>query len=284
MMAQNVTRYVRYETGGQTSFGILDGSTIRQLTGAPYEGGQPTGATVPLANAKLVVPIDPERISKVICVVDNYNKPGESRKAPHPFLSPKMQTSLITDGESIEIPPESTTPRHEGSLVIVIGREGRNLSQAGALAHVFGVAVGNDITEAGWLVREGGNTVPDRILGKAIDTWGPIGNTIVSGLDFTNLGIETKVNGQVVAQGQTTQMINGIAPLIHYISHYCTLLPGDLIYTGSPVATAGREFIKPGDTVEVTIDGVGSLRNPVVARKRADPNPFWLKMLAGVQR
>jgi 2-keto-4-pentenoate hydratase/2-oxohepta-3-ene-1,7-dioic acid hydratase in catechol pathway len=279
MTAQNTTRYVRYEDGGVASFGILEGDSIRQLDGAPYEGGKPTGKTVSRSTVKLLVPVEPEAISKVICVADNYNRPGESRKAPHPFLSPKMQTSLAAAGGPIEIPPESTHPNHGGSLVLIIGKEGRNLSAAEALGHVFGVAVGNDITEPTWLVREGGAMVPDRILGKAIDTWGPIGDTIVSGVDLNNLTIETKVNGQVVARGNTREMVNNIANLLHYISAYCTLLPGDVIFTGSPVASGNPE-VKPGDTVEVTIEGVGSLTNPVMARKRAVANPWWMEQTA----
>ena len=279
MTSDFLRRYVRYESNGTASFGLLDGDTIRQLDGPSYDGGRPTGVTVRLAGVKLLVPVDPEAISKVIGMVDNYPKAGSERPAAaHPFISPKMQTSLITDGEAIEIPPESTHARHEGSLVLIIGREARNVSIADAPSYVFGVTAGNDVTEEDWLWRKGGNLVPDRILAKANDSWGPIGTTIVTGLDYNDLAIETKVNGRVAASGRTGDMINNVARLVHYISHYCTLLPGDVIYTGSP-GVSDASGIKPGDTVAVTIEGVDTLTNPVVARKRDNAPKFWLEML-----
>ena len=278
MTGQNVMRYVRYSSGGQTSYGVLDGDTIRELGGDPFSNPRQTGKTVPLAQAKLLVPVDPDKISKVVGVVDNYAPAGQPKvHQPHPFFSPKMQTSLITNGESIEIPPESTSPSHQGSLVVVIGKAGRNVSLAEASSMVFGVAVGNDISELDWLNRVGGIMVPDRIIAKACDTWGPIGTEIVTGIDYNDLQIETKVNGQVAARGRTSEMNNDVAHLVWYVAHYMTLLPGDIIYTGAPVAMEGKANIKPGDTVEVEIEKVGKVSNPVVASK-ASPNPWWTKI------
>jgi 2-keto-4-pentenoate hydratase/2-oxohepta-3-ene-1,7-dioic acid hydratase in catechol pathway len=276
---QNVTRYVRYSSGNETSYGILEGDTIRQIAGTPFEDPTPTGRTVPVSSAKLLIPVDPDSISKVIAVVENYLKPGEAAPfVPHPFLSPKMQTSLITDGQEIEIPPESHHATHLGGMVIVIGKEGRNVSIEDAPQYVFGVAVGNDVTEAGWLDRSGGANVPDRIIAKACDTWGPIGTEIVTGLDYNDLAIETRVNGRSAASGRTSQMVTNVSKLIHYISHYCTLLPGDLIYTGAPVGDPALAEIKPGDVVEVTLEGVGTLRNPVVAMKEAGIDAWWERL------
>lgn len=275
MTGQNVTRYVRYSSGGSTSYGIRDGDTIRELSGDLFSNPSQTGRTVPVSQAKLLVPVDPDRVSKVMCLVDNYPAAGQPKvHQPHPFVSPKMQTSLIADGESIEIPPESTSPAHQGSLVVIIGKAGRNITLAEAPGLVFGVAVGNDVSELDWLNRVGGLAVPDRILAKACDTWGPLGTDIVTGIDYNNLRIDTRVNGQAAATGRTSEMNNDVAHLIWYIAHYMTLLPGDILYTGAPVAMEGKANIKPGDTVEVEIENVGKLSNPVIAGK-ASPNPWW---------
>jgi 2-keto-4-pentenoate hydratase/2-oxohepta-3-ene-1,7-dioic acid hydratase in catechol pathway len=214
----------------------------------------------------------------VVCLVDNYPPAGQPKvHQPHPFTSPKMQTSLIADGDTIEIPPESTSPAHQGSLVVVIGKAARNISRAEASSLVFGVGVGNDVSELDWLNRVGGLAVPDRILAKGCDTWGPIGTDIVTGIDYNNLLIETRVNGQVCASGRTSEMNNNVNDLIYYINHYMTLLPGDLIYTGAPVAMEGKANIKPGDTVEVSIENVGKVTNRVAAGA-ASPDAWWVPL------
>ncbi len=287
MTAQNITRYVRYQSGGQTSYGILEGETIRQLSAAPYDGGQPTGQTAQRGSVTLLLPIDPDTISKVTGVVDNYAPPGTQMAGPgvpgglfvpHPFLSPKMQTSLSTSGTPIEILPEGESIQHHGCMVVVIGKEARNVEIADAEQYVLGVAVGNDVTVAGWMDRGGGINTPDRIFAKAPDGYGPIGYEIVSGLNFNNLNIETKVNGQVAASGNTSEMVTSVAKLIHYYSHYCTLLPGDMIFTDGPIPTAGMAGLKAGDTVEVTLEGVGSVSNPVINMPENGIDRWWQKM------
>jgi 2-keto-4-pentenoate hydratase/2-oxohepta-3-ene-1,7-dioic acid hydratase in catechol pathway len=287
MTAQNITRYVRYESGGQTSYGILEGETIRQLSGPPYGGAQPTGQSVQRSSVNLLLPIDPDIISKVVAVVDNYAPPGTQMAGPgtpgglfvpHPFLSPKMQTSLSTSGTPIEILPEGDSIGHHGCMVVVIGKEGRNIEIGDAEQYILGVAVGNDVTVAGWMNRAGGINTPDRILAKSPDTYGPMGYEIVSGLNINNLNLETKVNGQVAASGNTSSMVTSVAKLIHYYSHYCTLLPGDLIFTDGPVPNEGMAGLKAGDTVEVTLEGVGTVSNPVINMPENGINRWWEQM------
>jgi 2-keto-4-pentenoate hydratase/2-oxohepta-3-ene-1,7-dioic acid hydratase in catechol pathway len=278
MTGQNVTRYVRYSSKGETHYGILEGNAVHQIAGEPWSGGGRTGVVVPRADAKLHLPVDPDLVGKVICLFDGYNKPGESRHQPHPYIGPKMQTALIPDGELIQLIPETPNPAHGGSLVLIIGKKGRNVSIAEAPSLVFGVAVGNDVTMPQWLdSATRGFMIPDRILAKSIDTFGPLGTQIVTGVDYNDLEIVTRVNGKVAARGRTSQMINNVAKLVHYISHYCTLEPGDVIYTGSPIAEPGMETFQVGDAVEVEIENVGKVRNVAIAGQ-ASPNPWWTKM------
>jgi 2-keto-4-pentenoate hydratase/2-oxohepta-3-ene-1,7-dioic acid hydratase in catechol pathway len=184
---------------------------------------------------------------------------------------------LITTGQNIEIPPESTDLRHNGSMVVVIGREARNVSIRAALDCVFGVAAGNDITEASWPKQPPFHS-PVRELLQACDTWGPIGENIVTGLNYNDLGICTRVNGCVASAGRTSEMLTSVAGIVHYLSHYATLVPGDLIFTGAPVAVPELAALTPGDVVEVEIDGVGMVRNGVVRIEDPCRDTWWDEM------
>jgi 2-keto-4-pentenoate hydratase/2-oxohepta-3-ene-1,7-dioic acid hydratase in catechol pathway len=275
---EGVTRYCRYVDGGQTYYGIIEGDTVQRLDGDYLTGGKRTGQTASLAGVKLALPVDPARVRKVIGVEYNYPKPGEPRVAvKHPSLFPKFHTSLAGDGAEVEIPEECQDPHMGATMVVVIGKEGRNISLQDAPSHVFGVIAGNDVTDGKGYGRGGGLFSVDRMLGKANDTWGPIGSTVVAGLNYNDLGIIGRLNGQVCQEGRTSEMLTNVAKLIYYTSHYITFEPGDLLFTGYPAIKKGLRTIKPGDVMEAELEGVGKVTNTVVALKGV-PNPWWMRV------
>jgi 2-keto-4-pentenoate hydratase/2-oxohepta-3-ene-1,7-dioic acid hydratase in catechol pathway len=252
---QDIVKYVRYESGGSTSYGILDGETIRELGGDLFGNPTPTGRALKLADVRLLAPCEP---SKVIAVGLNYRSHLGSREpAAYPGLFAKYPTSIIGHGESIVIPEDAGNVHYEGELVLVIGRTAKNVPKGQTRSYIFGVTAGNDVSERDW---QGADLQWFRA--KAADTFAPIGPAIVTGLNYDDLLLQTRLNGEVVQSERTKDLIFDIDTIVSYVSRYVTLLPGDVIFTGTPQTT--RAF-KPGDVVEVEIEGVGVLRNPAVA-------------------
>jgi 2-keto-4-pentenoate hydratase/2-oxohepta-3-ene-1,7-dioic acid hydratase in catechol pathway len=249
-----VTRYVRYASGTAVSWGILEGETIRQLEGDLFSSPRPTGRTVRLADVKLLAPVDP---AKVIAVGLNYRSHLGTRPVPeYPGLFAKYPTSITGPGEAIVLPPDATNTHYEGELVLVIGRRAKNVSRETALDYVFGVTAGNDVSERDWQAND-----LQWFRAKATDTFAPIGPVIARGLNADDLLVQTRVNGETRQSERTRDLIYHVADIISYISRYVTLMPGDVIFTGTPQAT---QAMRPGDVVEVEVEGVGILRNTVV--------------------
>jgi 2-keto-4-pentenoate hydratase/2-oxohepta-3-ene-1,7-dioic acid hydratase in catechol pathway len=252
--AAQPTRYVRYEANGRTAIGTLDGSVIAELSGDLFTGARPTGRTVRLDAVRLLPPVAP---GKVIAVGLNYQTHlGERSAAAYPGLFAKYPSSIVGHDEAIVVPPDAQNVHFEGEMVAVIGRRASKVSAADAKAHVFGVTIGNDVSERDWQRSD-----LQWFRAKATDTFGPLGPWIVTGLDYDNLLLETRLNGEVVQSQRTTDLIFSVAEIVSYVSRYVTLEPGDVIYTGTPGTT---KAMKPGDVVEVSLEGVGVLRNPVV--------------------
>ena len=255
--AQAPVKYVRYSSGGRVAFGILDGETVRELGGNLFSGPRPTGRTLPLRSVRLLPPVEP---SKVIAVGLNYlSHLGERPAAQYPGLFAKYPTSIIATGDSIVLPPDAKNTHYEGEMVLVIGRKASKVPKEEAKAYVFGVTAGNDVSERDWQRAD-----LQWFRAKASDTFGPLGPAIVTGLDFDNLLLQTRLNGQVVQSQRTKDLVFDVATIVSYVSHYVTLMPGDVIYTGTPGTTRA---INPGDVVEVELEGVGVLRNPVTRGK-----------------
>ncbi|HVS63956.1 MAG TPA: fumarylacetoacetate hydrolase family protein [Thermoanaerobaculia bacterium] len=251
-------KYVRYDSGGGASWGRLEGEQIHQLDDAPWAGGEATGETVALDGARLLAPADP---SKVIAVGLNYKSHLGGATAPaEPPLFAKLPSSIIGPGESIVIPPDAENVHYEAELVLVVGREAKNVSEAEALDYVFGVTAGNDVSGRAW---QRGDLQWFRA--KASDTFGPLGPVVATGLDPGKLQVEGRLNGETVQKESSADLLFGPAQIVSYLSRYVTLLPGDLIFTGTPGRTAA---LSPGDVFEVEVEGVGTLRNPVVASSR----------------
>ncbi len=248
-----LTRYVRYSVAGRTSYGILEGDRIRELAGNLFERPRPTGRTVPAAGVRLLAPCEP---AKVIAVGLNYKSHlGERPAAQYPGLFAKLPSSIVGPEADILYPKDAENLHYEGELVVVIGRRAANVSVADAPGYVFGVTGGNDVSERNWQ-----RTDLQWFRAKASDSFGPLGPAIVTGLDYNDLLLTTRLNGEVVQQQRTRDLIFDVAAIVSYVSRYVTLEPGDVIYTGTPGTTRP---MKPGDVVEVEIEGVGVLRNRV---------------------
>lgn len=248
------TKYVRYSMGGRTSYGVLEGDVIRELKGDLFQSPTPTGKTVRLSDVKLMAPVEP---SKVLLVGRNYRARLEDEPPDkEPTLSSKVPTSIIGPEESIIFPPGATNVHYGCDLVIVIGKRAKNVSVMDAPQYIFGVTAGNDVTEREWQ-----RTDLRYFRSKAADTFGPIGPVIARGLNYNDLKLEARINGEVQQSARTKEMIFGVETVVSYISQYVTLMPGDVIFTGTPRTS---QAIKPGDTVEIELEGVGVLRNKVV--------------------
>ncbi len=251
---EGVTRYVRFAHEGVQAYGVLEGETIHQLDGAPFDAPRRTGVAVPLADAQLLAPCEP---SKVIAVGLNYQSHlGNREPAAYPGLFAKYPTSIIGTGEPIVVPPDASNLHYEGEMVIVIGNLAQRVSEAEAMDYVFGVTAGNDVSERDWQRSD-----LQWLRAKASDGFGPVGPVIAQGLDYDDLLLTTRVNGEVRQQERTRDLIFDVAAIVSYVSRYVTLEPGDLIFTGTPGTTRAMAV---GDVVEIELEGVGILRNTVV--------------------
>lgn len=254
---KKVTRYVRFQAGDTVAYGIVEGDRVRQLDGDLFGRWRPTDTLHQRSQVKLLVPSKP---SKVLAAALNYRSHAGDKEPPRvPQLFFKVPSCLIAAGEKIVIPKGATNVQHEAEMVIVIGKRAQNVSKDRALDHVLGVTCGNDISARDWQKND-----IQWWRAKGSDTFGPCGPCIVSGIDYDDLLLELRLNGQVKQKERTRQMIFSVAEMVSFISRHCTLEPGDLIFTG----TAGQTVnIQPGDVLEVELEGVGVLRNPVSAAR-----------------
>jgi 2-keto-4-pentenoate hydratase/2-oxohepta-3-ene-1,7-dioic acid hydratase in catechol pathway len=254
--AQQPVKYVRYSHAGRVAYGVLDGDRVRELSGDLFSNPRATGTTARLSDVKLLAPVEP---GKVIAVGLNYKSHlGERPTATYPGLFAKYPSSIIATGEEIVLPPDAKNAHYEGELVVVIGRKATRVSKEDAKSFIFGVTAGNDVSERDWQRAD-----LQWLRAKASDTFGPLGPSIVTGLNYDDLLLQTRLNGEVVQSQRTKDLIFDVATIVSYVSQYVTLMPGDVIYTGTPGTTRP---IKSGDTVEVEVEGVGVLRNRVVQR------------------
>ncbi|MGH3876012.1 MAG: fumarylacetoacetate hydrolase family protein [Actinophytocola sp.] len=269
-----VTRYVRYEHAGEARYGIWDDDEIHELKGDLFTGATTTGRTHAVSDVTFLVPCEP---SKVIAVGLNYashrehveksegvirNAAGRPVPDDYPGVFAKFPTSLIPNGADIVFPADAKNVHFEGELALVIGKTARDVPTAQAREHVFGVTICNDLVERDWLLED-----LQWFRAKGADGFGPIGPAIVTGLDYrSGLALETRVNGEVRQSSNTSELVFSPDELLSYCSRYVTLLPGDVIFTGTPGTT---QAVVQGDEIEVEIEGIGLLRNAVAARRPA---------------
>ena len=252
-------KIARFSHDDSISFGIVDEEEheLVVLKADPmFAGFDPTGERVPLAEAKLLAPVIPR--SKVVAVGRNYREHAAEfgNEAPaEPLLFLKPNTSVVGPGDAIVSPPQSERVEFEGELAVVIGRIAKNVAEADADGVIFGYTIANDVT-ARDLQRSDGQWT----RAKGFDTFCPLGPVIDTDVDLANGTIETSVNGERKQEGRLADMVHSVPAIIAYASSVFTLLPGDVILTGTP---AGVGPIVAGDTVEVTVSGLGTLSNPV---------------------
>jgi len=252
-MTPTITHYVRYSRNGTTGYGILEGDTVRELKANFLHDVTPTGTVVPISEVHLLAPCEP---SKVIAVGRNYKSHlGERTPAAYPTVFLKLPSCIIGPGEAIVIPAGATDVHYEAELVVVMGKTTSKVTKEAVASHIFGVTGGNDISERVWQKND-----VQWFRAKASDTFGPLGPAIVQGLDYNNLLVQSRVNGEVRQSQRTCDMLFDVATMVSYISQFVTLFTGDVIYTGTPAQTRAMQ---PGDVVEVEIEGIGILRNPV---------------------
>lgn len=246
--------YARFDYEGRQNYGIVNGSSIAELRGGLFDPHDATGREFPLEDVTILAPCVPP---KILAVGLNYKSHLGARPAP---LSPEMfykpVTCIQNPGDPIRIPADAEDTHFEGELVVVIGRPARHVTPEEALDCVFGVTCGNDVSDRNWQR----NTDRQWWRAKGCDTFGPLGPWIVTGIDYGNLALQTRLNGELVQEQRTSDLLFDVPTVISFVSRYVTLLPGDLIYTGTPGNT---KRMKPGDVVDVEIEGIGVLQNPV---------------------
>ena len=254
-------RFARFESGDIVGYGIVEGDRLRLIDGDLFGEWSRTDRTFAIENVKLLVPTRP---AQVIALAGNYHSHlagGEQQEVPEQFRIPqpffKGPGCLTPTDTNIVIPRESETVHFEAELVIVIGAKARNVPQSRALDYVFGATCGNDVSARVWQRND-----VQWWRAKGAATFGPCGPYIATGLDYDNLLAQLRLNDRVMQKENTSHMINDVATTVSFISRHITLQPGDLIYTGTSGKTAA---IRPGDVVEVEIEGIGTLRNTVVA-------------------
>jgi 2-keto-4-pentenoate hydratase/2-oxohepta-3-ene-1,7-dioic acid hydratase in catechol pathway len=252
-------RLVRFRYGDRIATGGIDQGVddIRILQGTFFEDPLPTGEQVPLADVRLLAPVLP---SKLVCVGKNYAAHAAefgSDVPEEPLLFLKPSTAVIGPNDPIQLLSISTRVDYEGELAVVIGRLARNVRAEDAYRYILGYTCANDVT-----LRDLQHTNDQWARAKGFDGSCPLGPWVETELDPNDIRIETRLNGDIRQAAQTSDMVFGVAELIEYITTFMTLLPGDAVLTGTPEGV-GR--LEAGDIVEVEVDGVGALVNPVVA-------------------
>lgn len=240
------------EDNGKEMIAVMDGDPL-------YSGIQLTGEKVPLADARLLAPVIPR--SKVVGVGKNYlahaqEMGGDVPKQPLIFLKPN--TSVIGPGEPIFYPTQSSNVHFEGELAVVIGRICRDISAADASKVILGYTIGNDVTARDLQASDG-----QWARAKGFDTFCPLGPWIETNFDPSDVAISTKLGDELKQSSRTSSMVFKVPEIVEYISSFMTLLPGDVILTGTPDGVGPMQV---GDDVSVTIEGIGTLTNKVVSR------------------
>ncbi len=250
-------RFIRYQSGKDAPrYGWIYEDKVGPVDGSIFDEYRRLEATLPLSSVTLLAPVVP---SKIICVgrnfVDHAREQGvDVPEIPLLFLKPP--SAVIGPGAAIELPPQSQLVEHEAELAIVIGREGRWIKMEEASRHILGYTVANDVTARDLQRRDGQWT-----RGKGFDTFCPLGPWVETDLDPADALISCRVDGEIRQMASTRDMVFTVPQLIAFISSIMRLMPGDVILSGTP---AGIGPLEAGNTVDVSIEGIGSLKNPVI--------------------
>ena len=237
-------------------YGILEEASVREISSPPWAEWRETGKSTPVAEVRLAAPVDPR---KIVCIGRNYAAHAAelgNQVPKHPLIFLKPSTAIVGPGAAIVLPKYSQRVEHEGELGLVIGRRCSHLSDCeDALSHVLGYTCVNDVT-----ARDLQKTDVQFTRAKGFDTFCPVGPHIETQFGPEDVLVETLVNGELRQSGRVSAMVFPPAFLVRWVSRMMTLEPGDLIATGTP---AGVGPLVAGDSVDVRIEGIGVLRNPV---------------------
>jgi len=251
-------RIIRYQIKNEApKYGWMLEDKIGEIEGDLFGSYKRKEAQTPLADVKLLPPSQP---TKILCVGRNYVDHAKElgNQVPQiPLIFMKPPSAIIGNGDHIVLPPQSKQVEHEGELVVVIGKRGRNITAENARDYIFGYTIGNDVTARDLQYSDGQWT-----RGKGFDTFCPFGPWIDTEFDPSDAVVTSRVNGQMRQMASTRDMIFNVGVLIAYISSVMTLEAGDLLFTGTP---AGVGLLENGDVVDVEIEGLGKLSNPVKA-------------------
>lgn len=252
-------KIVRIKSGDDIVYGVADAEGVLVYNGTPFVAWEPTEIVVPWPSVTLLSPVIP---TKVMCVGRNYEDHAaelDNDLPEEPMIFMKPATSVVGPNANVVHPSVSSEVHHEAELAVVISRPARNIKAEDASQYIFGYTAANDVTARDLQRKDGQWT-----RGKGFDTFCPLGPAIETELDpLERLAVICTVNGEVRQAGFTSDMIFGVAEIIEYVAAFTTLLPGDVILTGTP---SGVGRVEPGDVMEVEVDGIGTLSNRVVAQ------------------
>ncbi|CAN5838852.1 fumarylacetoacetate hydrolase family protein [soil metagenome] len=252
-------KIVRFKADDDIAYGLAEAEGVTLYQGSPFVAWEATETLIPWESVQLLAPVLP---SKVVAVGRNYVDHVEEMNVglpEEPIIFLKPATSVIGPNTAVIYPPGTSEVHHEAELAVVVGRVARNIRAEDASQYVFGYTAANDVTARDLQRRDGQWT-----RAKGFDTFCPLGPAIETELDpLERLAVIAKVNGEVRQAGFTVDMVFGVAELLEFVSAVMTLLPGDVLLTGTP---SGVGPVLPGDLMEVEIDGIGTLSNRVMAR------------------
>jgi 2-keto-4-pentenoate hydratase/2-oxohepta-3-ene-1,7-dioic acid hydratase in catechol pathway len=259
-------KWCRFQSGSRVAYGVIEGTTVIEITGSPFESHARTSTTTPLSAVKLLVPVIPPTFYAAGVNYREHVTEMARRRGAEPQFPPqadvgyRANNALIATDEPIVIPRDATElVQYEGELVAVIGKRVKRVSEAEALDCVFGYTIGNDVSERTW--QRGDRTF---WRGKNTDTFKPMGPWIVTDLDPDDLKVTIRLNGKEMFTYAVKDAIFNLRTFISRMSQYLTLHPGDVLWLGTDGPT---ENMKDGDVVEVEVPGIGVLRNPVVRER-----------------
>ncbi|MEU6912897.1 fumarylacetoacetate hydrolase family protein [Streptomyces olindensis] len=258
-------RIVRYAVGGVRHYGELEygDARIARFEGDPFTGLSPTGHIDEVGDVVLLSPVEKPRIFGFAYNYASHVDETDREIPDVPVCFMKPSTAVVGPGDAIVYPADGEIVHFEGELVVVIGKEARHVKPSEAHEYVLGYTCGNDVSDR--VVQRKESAFGTLLIGKGQDTFAPLGPVLATGLDPSDLALTTRLNGTVVQSASTADLLLTVPGIIGYLSRHLTLLPGDVIMTGTP---SGVGPIRPGDVVEVEIEGIGVLRNPVVAESR----------------
>jgi 2-keto-4-pentenoate hydratase/2-oxohepta-3-ene-1,7-dioic acid hydratase in catechol pathway len=255
-----MSKIARYDSNGSIHYGILDGEYFQRLVGSPFDSLDTTGHTDTLADTRLLAPLVAPRIFGVganyIAHIAEMNMVTPTR----PMLFMKPSSAMVGPGDPVILPHEASVTHYEAELAVVIGKVARRLSVEDAHDAILGYTCANDVSER--VIQQEEMDQGCLLIGKGYDTFCPLGPVITTGLDPSNLLLEARLNGETRQSSSTSDLLFSVPELISYLSAAITLRPGDVVITGTP---SGVGEIAVGDVMEIELEGVGILKNPVVA-------------------